>query len=109
MLKQTLLTCCLALVIMIGYGQKSKTKTPVSWESVVVQEKMKVGELMKKNHLPVVSEVMRHNMPAQQIHILVNSVSRSLSPWYELAETDAGKLYTPEWIFSRKDLKRFKE
>ena len=35
MLKQTLLTCCLALVIMIGYGQKSKTKTPVSWESVV--------------------------------------------------------------------------
>ena len=31
MLKQTLLTCCLALVIMIGYGQKSKTKTPVSW------------------------------------------------------------------------------
>lgn len=43
MLKQTLLTCCLALVIMIGYGQKSKTKTPVSWESVVVQEKMKVG------------------------------------------------------------------
>lgn len=26
MLKQTLLTCCLALVIMIGYGQKSKTK-----------------------------------------------------------------------------------
>ena len=48
-------------------------------------------------------------MPAQQIHILVNPVSRSLSPWYELAETDAGKLYTPEWIFSRKDLKRFKE
>ena len=48
-------------------------------------------------------------MPAQQIHILVNPVSLSLSPWYELAETDAGKLYTPEWIFSRKDLKRFKE
>ena len=71
MLKQTLLTCCLALVIMIGYGQKSKTKTPVSWESVVVQEKMKVGELMKKNHLPVVSEVMRHNMPAQQIQVPV--------------------------------------
>lgn len=48
-------------------------------------------------------------MPAQQIHILVNPVSRSLSPWYELSETDAGKLYTPEWIFARKDLKRFKE
>ncbi|MDE6162595.1 MAG: DUF4846 domain-containing protein, partial [Bacteroides sp.] len=48
-------------------------------------------------------------MPAQQIHILANPVSRSLSPWYELAETDTEKLYTPEWIFSWKDLKRFKE
>ncbi len=38
-------------------------------------------------------------MPAQQIHILVNPTSRDLSPWYELTETDAGKLYTPEWIF----------
>ena len=76
MLKQTLLTCCLALVIMIGYGQKSKTKTPVSWESVVVQEKMKVGELMKKNHLPVVSEVMRHNMPAQQIQVDLTGVKQ---------------------------------
>lgn len=47
-------------------------------------------------------------MPAQQIHILVNPVSRSLSPWYELAETDNGKLYTPEWIFEKRDLKRFK-
>lgn len=47
-------------------------------------------------------------MPAQQIHILVNPTNRSLSPWYELAETDTGKLYTPEWIFEKKDLKRFK-
>jgi hypothetical protein len=47
-------------------------------------------------------------MPAQQIHILVNPTSRDLSPWYELTETDAGKLYTPEWIFEKKDLKRFK-
>jgi len=47
-------------------------------------------------------------MPAQQIHILVNPTSRRLSPWYELAETDEGKLYTPEWIFEKKDLKRFK-
>lgn len=47
-------------------------------------------------------------MPAQQIHILVNPTSRNLSPWYELTETDTGKLYTPEWIFEKKDLKRFK-
>lgn len=47
-------------------------------------------------------------MPAQQIHILVNPVSCSLSPWYELTETDSGKLHTPEWTFEKKELKRFK-
>lgn len=47
-------------------------------------------------------------MPAQQIHILVNPLNSKLSPWYELAETDSGKLYTPEWTFEKRDLKRFK-
>lgn len=47
-------------------------------------------------------------MPAQQIHILVNPTNRGLSPWYELTETDTGKLYTPEWVFEKRDLKRFK-
>ena len=47
-------------------------------------------------------------MPAQQIHILMNPVSRRLSPWYELTEGDGNKLYTPEWTFEKKDLKRFK-
>lgn len=47
-------------------------------------------------------------MPAQQIHILMNPVSHRLSPWYELTDTDDGKLYTPEWTFNKKDLKRFK-
>lgn len=47
-------------------------------------------------------------MPAQQMHILVNPISRKLSPWYELTDSDEGKLYTPEWTFEKKDLKRFK-
>lgn len=47
-------------------------------------------------------------MPAQQIHILVNPVNSKLSPWYELSNNDEGKLYTPEWVFEKKDLKRFK-
>lgn len=47
-------------------------------------------------------------MPAQQIHILVNPLNSKLSPWYELTETDSGKLYTPEWTFEKRDLKRFK-
>lgn len=44
-------------------------------------------------------------MPAQDIHILKNPVS-ALSPWYEAA--GSGDLLTPEWTFSRGDLKRFR-
>lgn len=47
-------------------------------------------------------------MPAQHIHILTNPVDWKQSPWYELADPDEGKVYTPEWIFNKKDLKRFK-
>lgn len=46
-------------------------------------------------------------MPAQDIHILKNPVNSSLSPWYGLNFGDM--LYTPEWTFSRNDLKRFDE
>jgi hypothetical protein len=45
-------------------------------------------------------------MPAQDIHILKNPRDAVLSPWYDL---DFGeKLITPEWDFSRSELKRFK-
>lgn len=44
-------------------------------------------------------------MPAQEIHILKNLTNSELDPWYEL---DFRKmLYTPEWTFSKEDLKRF--
>ena len=44
-------------------------------------------------------------MPAQDIHILRNPADPALSPWYRL---DFGpSLRTPEWTFSRTDLKRF--
>lgn len=45
-------------------------------------------------------------MPAQEIQILANPNSQSLSPWYELkSET----LQTPEWTFEPTDLRRFSE
>ncbi len=47
-------------------------------------------------------------MPAQETQILQNPVNPDLSPWYALSEVGE-KLYTPEWTFSTKDLKRFKE
>lgn len=45
-------------------------------------------------------------MPAQSIHILKNLQQTGISPWYA---TDFGEvLSTPEWAFTRYDLKRFK-
>lgn len=45
-------------------------------------------------------------MPAQDIHILKNNQAPKNSPWYS---TDFGDdLETPEWRFSRNDLKRWK-
>ncbi len=44
-------------------------------------------------------------MPAQEIHLLKNLKDSNLSPWYLLNFGDT--LATPEWKFSRLDLKRF--
>ena len=44
-------------------------------------------------------------MPAQDIHVLINPVNITLSPWYD----DAGetKIYTPEYVFAKNELKRW--
>lgn len=44
-------------------------------------------------------------MPAQEIHVLKNPYGSAKSPWYSVAKS--GKIYTPEWTFTTKDLKRF--
>jgi hypothetical protein len=44
-------------------------------------------------------------MPAQDIHLLKNPNNENLSPWYSV--NFFGNLITPEWTFSRGDLKRF--
>ena len=44
-------------------------------------------------------------MPAQEIHLLNNPSNANLSPWY--STTFEGNLHTPEWTFSKADLKRF--
>lgn len=44
-------------------------------------------------------------MPAQSIHILKNFNNSNLSPWYSLEFGQ--ELYTPEWTFSKDDLRRF--
>lgn len=45
-------------------------------------------------------------MPAQDIHLLKNPMDDSLSPWYEL-KTDNSLIYTPEWTFEPRQLRRW--
>lgn len=45
-------------------------------------------------------------MPAQEMHVLKNPENGTLSPWYSISEVK-GRLFTPEWIFSENELKRF--
>ncbi len=46
-------------------------------------------------------------MPAQEIQILTNPKEESISPWYSLDFHDY--LVTPEWSFTKTELKRFKQ
>ena len=41
--------------------------------------------------------------PAQDIHVVVNPMDSSISPWYEFGETE--DVITPEWQFRKSNLK----
>jgi hypothetical protein len=45
-------------------------------------------------------------MPAQEIQVLHNPMNKSISPWYELDETQT-TISTPQWDFTSSNLKRF--
>ena len=45
-------------------------------------------------------------MPAQQMHILKNLQNADASPWYPLDFGD--RLLTPEWVFPRDSLRRWR-
>lgn len=44
-------------------------------------------------------------MPAQEIHLLADPYNKTINPWYSVDFGD--QLRTPEWIFAKKELKRF--
>lgn len=46
-------------------------------------------------------------MPAQDIQVLQNPKNRELNPWYSI--NFGNKLVTPQWDFTKDDLKRFKD
>jgi hypothetical protein len=41
--------------------------------------------------------------PAQDMHVVINPMDEKLSPWYEI--TDAEKIVTPEWEFTKRNLR----
>jgi hypothetical protein len=43
--------------------------------------------------------------PAQDIHLLINPISNTVSPWYQIPDFDT--VYTPEWRFSCNQLRRW--
>lgn len=44
-------------------------------------------------------------MPAQDVHVLVNPIDENISPWY--AADDKNTIITPEYLFYKKELKRW--
>ncbi len=86
-------------------------------------EKMQIGDLFIEGGFPghavIVVDMAEHPstgekvfllaqsyMPAQDIHILRNPSKWWSNPWYDLDFGD--KLRTPEWLFQKSQLKRFK-
>lgn len=86
-------------------------------------EKIKIGDVFIQGGFPghavIVIDVAENTtngerffmlaqsyMPAQEIHILKNPEATQNTPWYTC--NFLGSLYTPEYIFEKKDLKRFK-
>ena len=85
-------------------------------------EKMKIGDVFIQGGFPghaVIVVDMAENkttnkklfmlaqsyMPAQDMHVLKNLNNGVISPWYELGFGEI--LNTPEWRFTKNDLKRF--
>lgn len=90
-------------------------------QSVLVDD-MKIGDVFVQGGSPghaviVVDMAINNNtgerlfllaqsfMPAQNIHILTNPNNELLSPWYVLDDRESFE--TPEWGFSKIDLKRY--
>jgi hypothetical protein len=92
-------------------------------ESVPVDD-MRIGDVFIKGgspgHCAIVVDMARNSstgeevfllaqsyMPAQDIHVLKNPSDRQSSPWYDKDFPDT--LSTPEWTFTRDQLKRFRD
>lgn len=89
----------------------------------VVIDSIQIGDVLiqKKNpygHAVIVVDMAVHKsngskiyliaqsyMPAQSIHVLINTEDEGLSPWYKISPNE--QIITPEWDFTKNDLRRF--
>lgn len=75
-----------------------QTKNPYGHAVIVVD--MAENEKGEKLYM-----LAQSYMPAQDIQILHNRSDEKISPWYKLSDKEA--VSTPEWQFTKNDLKRF--
>jgi len=87
----------------------------------VTIENMQIGDIFiqggSPGHAIIIVDMAKNNsgdkifmlaqsyMPAQDIHILKNLNNAIISPWYKAKNLEV--LNSPEWQFTKKDLKRF--
>jgi hypothetical protein len=78
-------------------------------------------QVARPGHVVIVVDVAEHTVtgdrifllaqsykPAQSLQILINPGDPNLSPWYSASAID-DKITTPEFIFYKRDLRRFRE
>lgn len=91
-------------------------------KSIAVEE-MQIGDVFIQGGFPghavIVVDMAEHEsgqrlfllaqsyMPAQDLHLLKNKGDSALNPWYTI--NFGNELESPEWTFTNRDLKRFKE
>ncbi len=87
----------------------------------ILLEKMKIGDIFiqggSPGHAIIIVDMAKNKtgktlfmiaqsyMPAQDIHILKNLNNKDISPWYSSKNLET--LNSPEWQFTKNDLKRF--
>jgi hypothetical protein len=87
----------------------------------VVPKKLEIGNIFiqggSPGHAIIVMDMAKNSkgekvfliaqsyMPAQEIHVLKNPNDLELSPWYSLKKLE--ELVTPEWIFTKEQIKKF--
>jgi hypothetical protein len=65
-----------------------------------------VMDMAKNDNGKTIYLLAQSYMPAQNIHVLKDPIDGNLSPWYEV-KPDNSFIYTPEWLFTTSQLRRW--